>query len=193
MFRKFTRGFTVGFGLLFCFSSTAFAQSLVIGDGGAQECYYSVKHGDPGRTSTIKKCKLALRDPHLSKQDEAATHVNLGILLMRDNKYDDARAQYKKAIEMQPKLSEAYINYAANLIYIGDFEEAVMASNKGIELGTKKMPEALFNRAMAYDHLKQYNKAYGDLKKALELRPDWKPALRAIGNYEVATKNGSQG
>lgn len=177
--------FTLSLGVALGLSTAAFAQSLVIGDGGAQECYYSVKHGDPGRASTIKDCKIALQDPHLSKKDEAATHVNLGILLMRSKQFDASRAQYERAIEMQPKLSEAYINYAANLIYLGDFEDAIAACNKGIELGTKKMPEALFNRAMAYDNLKRYDKAYTDLKKALALRPDWAPALRAIDNYEV--------
>jgi len=176
---------TLSLGLALSFAGTAFAQSLVIGDGGAQECYYSVKHGDPGRALTIKNCKTALKDPHLSKKDEAATHVNLGILLMRSKRYDASRAHYERAIKMQPKLSEAYINYAANLIYLGDFEDAITACNKGIELGTKKMPEALFNRAMAYDNLRRYNEAYADLKKALSLRPDWGPALRAIDNYEV--------
>lgn len=185
--------FTLGLGLALCFSNTAFAQSLVIGDGGAQDCYYSVKHGDSGRASTIKACKMALRDPHLSKKDEAATHVNLGILLMRSKQYDASRAQYKRAIAMQPNLSEAYINYAANLIYLGDFEDAIIASNKGIKLGTNKMPEALFNRAMAYDNLRQYNEAYADLKKALALRPDWKPALRAIDNYEISENPVSEG
>jgi len=186
MFGKFTLGLALGTGLALCFSGAAFAQSLVIGDGGAQECYYSVKHGDPGRTSTIKNCKLALRDPNLSKKDEAATHVNLGILLMRAQQYDASRTHYKRAIEMQPNLPEAYINYAANLIYLGDFEDAITASNKGIDLGTKKMPEALFNRAVAYDNLKRYNEAYRDLKKALAIRPNWKPALKAIDNYEIA-------
>lgn len=189
MFTKFT----LGLGLAFSFSGTAIAQSLVIGDGGAQECFYSVKHGDMGRASTIKKCKEALKDPHLSIEDEAATHVNLGILLMRSKQYDASRTQYKRAIKMQPKLSEAYINYAANLIYLGDFQEAITASDKSIELGTKKLPEALYNRAMAYDNLRQYNEAYADLKKALALRPDWKPALRAIDNYDISTDTKQNG
>jgi len=193
MLMKFTLGLVSSLGLALTFSGTAFAQSLVIGDGGAQECYYSVKHGDMGRVSTLKKCKEALKDPHLSIKDEAATHVNLGILLMRSKRYDASQTHYKRAIEMQPNLSEAYINYAANLIYLGDFEDAITASDKSIELGTKKMPEALYNRAMAYDNLRRYNEAYTDLKKALALRPDWKPALRAIDNYEISTdtkKNG---
>ncbi len=190
---RFIIGVGFSFGLLICSSNPAFSQSLVIGDGGAQECYHNVKHGDPGRATTIKACKLALRDPNLSKADEAATHVNLGILLMRAKQFKASRVQYDKAIALQPKLSEAYINYAANLIYLGEFQEAIIASNKGIELGTKKMPEALFNRAMAYDNLHKYNEAYSDLKKVLSLRPSWKPALRAIDNYEISTKPASRG
>ncbi len=172
---------------------TASAQSLVVGDGGAQECYYSVKHGDPGRASTIKNCKKALRDPNLSMKDEAATHVNLGILLMRTKNFEAARDQYEKALAMRSDLPEAHINYAANLIYLGDYSQAVKSATTSIELGTKKMPEALFNRAMAYDNLKQYNEAYADLKKALNLRPNWKPALSAIANYEVAPQTKQQG
>ncbi len=178
----------IGFSFAVSFTNTALAQSLVIGDGGAQECYYNVKHGDPGRASTINKCKSALQDPHLSKSDEAATHVNIGILLMRTKAFSQAREQYEQAIQMQPKLAEAYINYAANLIYMGDFRAAITASNKGIELGTNKMPEALFNRAMAYDNLNRYNEAYRDLKKALTLKPNWAPALRAIDNYDITPK-----
>jgi len=183
----------VSFGFLLGISHTASAQSLVIGDGGAQECYYSVKHGDQGRASSIKTCKKALRDPNLSVQDEAATHVNLGILLMRTKNYEGARNQYERALSMRSDLPEAHINYAANLIYLGDFAQAVKSATTSIELGTKKMPEALFNRAMAYDNLKQYNEAYADLKKALNLRPDWQPALSAIANYEVTTKTKQQG
>ncbi len=167
------------------FAHIATAQSLVIGDGGAASCYYSVKHGDPGRATTIKTCKEALQDPNLSRKDEAATHVNLGILLMRTKNYVAARGQYEKALAMRSDLPEAHINYAANLIYLGDFTQAVKSATTSIELGTKKMPEALFNRAMAYDNLKNYDLAYADLKKALKLRPHWQPALSAIANYEV--------
>ncbi len=149
-------GIMAGFGLsvgIFVFfavlPANASAQALVIGDGGAQECYYNVKHGDPGRASTIKNCKQALRDPNLSLKDEAATHVNLGILLMRAKNYEAARAQYEKALSMRSDLPEAHINYAANLIYLGDFNQAVRSATTSIEMGTKKMPEALFNRAMA--------------------------------------------
>lgn len=170
-----------------CISQTALAQSLVLGNGKANACYLSVRHGDQGRVSTIRTCEEALGGFDISHKDKAATHVNLGILYMRAGNNVEARKHYDMAINMTPNLPEAYINNGAALIYMGRHEQAVEAINKAIGLGTKKMPEALFNRAMAYDHLKKYDHAYKDLKQALVLRPDWKPALRAIDNYEVTT------
>ena len=89
---------------------------------------------------------------------------------------------------MGPDIPEVHINLSAKHIYTGDYNAALDSVNKAIDLGTDKMPEALFNRAMAYDHLKKYDLAYRDLKKALEMRPDWQPALNAIDNYEVVSK-----
>ncbi len=168
-------------------SQTAFAQSLVLGNGRANACYLSVRHGDTGKATTIRACTEALNDFDLSREDKAATHVNLGILYMRAGNNAVAREHYDAAIAMTPNLPEAYINNSAALIYMGEHKAAIKAVNKAIELGTHKMPEALFNRAMAYDHLKQYDNAYKDLKQALVLRPDWQPALRAIDNYDITT------
>lgn len=164
---------------------TAFAQAMVLGKSKASECYQRTKTSMTGQSVNIKLCKQALYEGGLTKSDKAATHVNLGILLMRAKRNAEARKHYEKAIAMTPDLPEAYINNSAALIYMGEYHAAVTAIDKAIDLGTTKMPEALFNRAMAYDHLKNYNRAYADLKKALELRPSWAPALSAIDNYEV--------
>ena len=167
------------------FVSTASAQVTVVGGGAAKDCYHSVKHGDPGRIGTIKSCEGALEEYSLGLKDRAATHVNIGILYMRRKDYDKSEEHYAKALKMGGGIAEVHINLAANFIYTGRYDEAVTSANKAIEIGTTKMPEVLFNRAMAYDHLERYNEAYNDLKKALELRPDWPPALNAIDNYEV--------
>ncbi len=164
---------------------TAFAQAMVLGKSKASECYQRTKTSMSGQAVNIKLCKQALSEGGLTKSDNAATHVNLGILLMRAGRNAEARKHYEKAISMTPDLPEAYINNSAALIYMGEYSAAVIAIDKSIELGTTKMPEALFNRAIANDHLKNYSRAYADLKKALELRPDWAPALSAIDNYEV--------
>jgi len=146
-----------------------------------------VKIGDPGKAATIRMCEEALREIVLSRKDKASTLVNIGILYMRNGEYDKAQDNYARAIEMQPKVSEAYINQGASLIYTGDYKKALTALNTAIELDTKKMPEALFNRAMVYDRMQDYKNAYKDLKQALILKPEWPSALKALDNYVVTS------
>ncbi len=170
-------------------TEAASAQALVLGGGSAQECYQKTKFGDPGRLSSVKICEKALDEDFLNKKDRAATHINTAILYMRSGKYDDAARHYKESITAMPNLPEAYISYSANFIYQGNYTRALELVNKGIDLGTDKMPEALYNRSIAYDRMKNYKLAYKDLKRALELRPDWEPASKAIEKY-VVVKNG---
>ena len=130
----------------------------------------------------------------ISARDKAATHVNIGILHMRAKRYDRAAAHYQTAIAMRPDLPEAHINYGANLIYQKHFHKAIEQINIALDLGTRKLPEAYYNRAMAYDNLKRYDDAYRDLQSALKHRPEWPPAVRALSNYElVAAVKKNQG
>ncbi len=161
------------------------AQSVVIGNSTAQICYMSVKFGDPGRATTIKSCKKALKDIHLSHKDKAATHVNIGILYMRSGDNEQAQKAFSAATTLRPNLAESYINYAASLIYTGDYDGALKAANTSIELGSNKMAEALFNRAIIYDYLRRDDDAYADFKQALVLRPNWQRARRALDKYDV--------
>ena len=172
---------------------SAFAQSIVFGDGAAKACYYDVKTGNPGSFDAIKTCRHALRSKDTLPRDIPATHVNLGILYMRSGQYKKARDQYEQAIALKPELAESYINYAADLIYLGQPKQAIAAASKALELGTDKRPEALYNRALAYDRLERYDAAYQDLKRALKLKPGWKPALKAIDNYEVVPAGRREG
>jgi len=178
------------FALILAVSMTvaASAQVFVHGNGLAQACYMSAKTGNPGHKSAIRECENALQNVSLTRKDEAATHINLGVLLMRRGDNSEAQSHYQKAIELRPKTPEAYINHGASLIYTGDYHEAISAINTAIDLGTEKLPEALFNRAMAYDGVQDYTRAYKDLKQALTLKPDWPVALKALDNYQVTTR-----
>lgn len=177
------------FASIFSFSvtATASAQVIVQGGGTAQECYMSTKTGNPGRINAIRSCEAALAE-FLPPKDKAATHVNLGVLLMRKGDYADAQTHYAKAIKVQPNLAEAHINHAASLIYTSDYKAAIASIDKAIDIGTEKMPEALYNRAVAYDRLENYKGAYKDLKQALVHRPDWEPALALLSGYQVTRR-----
>ena len=165
------------------------AQIVVLGNGPAQACYLSAKTGNSGTQSAIRECEHALKNIVLSRKDEAATHTNLGILLMRKGDYKTAQIHYKRAIELRPKTAEAYINYGASLIYAEKYQDAISTLNTAIDLGTEKMPEALYNRSIAYNRVEDYKKAYKDLKQALLLKPEWPVALKALENYKVIRRS----
>ncbi len=167
------------------FAQTAQAQLVVHGQGDAAICYQQSVSGNKGSQSAIKTCTEALTQ-FLSEKDEAATFVNRGVLYMRRGDQTKATQDYEAAIEMRPELTEAYINYAASLIMQKKFDESLVMVTKALDdKKSKTRPEALYNRAVILDHKDDYRGAYRDLKEALTLRPDWKPALKLISRYEV--------
>lgn len=171
--------------LAFVFTSTpAMAQLLVIGNGQAASCYSYAKTGNQGSHSAIKTCQAALNDP-IGQKDIAATHVNLGLLLMRKGELEKAEEQYKIALDMRPETTEVYINYGAALIQMNREDEALDHLNKALELNTPRMIEALYNRAIIYHQKEKFSLAYKDLKTILDMSPEFEPAKNFIDIYDV--------
>jgi len=170
------------------FAPAAEAQVIVGGNSEARTCYMRAKTDQAGHYASIKTCENALTNISLNQKDLAATHVNLGILLMRRGDYEKSLRAYERAAELRPELAETHINRGACLIFLSRPEEAVDALSESIDLGTDNLPEALYNRAIAYERLGQVKEAYFDFKKAQELRPDWELPGRALERYQVTSK-----
>jgi tetratricopeptide (TPR) repeat protein len=169
-------------------ATPASAQMLVLGKSQAAECYQRVLMQDQGSQTAKRVCEKALKDD-LAPKDEAATYVNLGVLQMRSGRFEESRDSYTQALKIAPKLPEAYINYGAALFYMGHYDESVDANTQAIDLDTRKMAEALYNRGLAYDALQNYKAAYLDFQKALSLKPDWELAKSALSRYDVKTRS----
>lgn len=179
-------GFTLVLSL--AISAQAQAQVIVHGNSEARACYMAAKTDDAGRRASIKRCETALDDEFLNRKDKTATQVNMGILLMRSGGHESALAAYDRAIELQPELAEAHINRGACLIHLSRPEDAIAALSKSIDLGTKHLPDALYNRAIAYERLGDIKPAYKDFKRAADLRPEWTAPSRALERYQVVSK-----
>lgn len=180
------RAFLILLGL--SLTTGANAQVIVNNPGEAHDCYEMVRDGNTGTSDAIRTCRAAL-ELGLLQTDQAATHINTGILYMRNGEYEESRQQYERAIALSPELPEAYINYGAALIYMYETDQAIEMLTQAVSLEqtekADKLPEALFNRSIAYDRNENYKAAYLDLRRALNLRPDWPPALAAIKRYNV--------
>ncbi len=165
------------------------AQIVVNGNGEARACYQRALTDQAGRKNSIRHCETALRQENLNQKDRAATYVNQGILLMRSQAHTEALASYDKALKIKPKLVEAHINRGACLLFLDRTEEAITVLTMAIETQNDHLPDALYNRAIAYERMGDSKSAYLDFKRALELRPDWGPATRALTNYQVTRRS----
>lgn len=167
----------------------ASAQMVVVGEGAAQSCYQFALTGNPGTTSAIKTCSRALQTDLVSRKDLAATHVNRGVLLMRNGDYEEAIEDYLVALESFPNLAEAYINYGVALYHRGDFEESRKAYDRALEIGSEKDALAYFNRALIYEREDNAPAAYRDYKAAAELEPEWEQPKDALSRFTVTKQN----
>ena len=171
------------------FAGAAHAQVIVHGKGDAVLCYEYSAFGNMGTRGAIKTCTAAL-DQSLSRNDEAATLVNRGILYMRKGDQVSASADYDAAIDLKPDLTEAYVNYGASLIRQRKFDDALEALNMALkDTESSTRAAALYNRAIVFDSKENFGGAYRDLKAALAIRPDWDVALDLISRYEVLPRS----
>lgn len=180
---------TIAGGLTLLLSSHGHAQIIVNGNGEARACYQRALKDDQGRKASVQRCENALTQESLNRSDRAATYVNKGILLMRGGEHAKSLASYDKALKLKPALHEAHINRGACLIFLDRTDEAITVLTRSIETSEDHLPDALYNRAIAYERMGEVKAAYLDFKRALELRPGWTPAERALTHFQVVKKS----
>ena len=99
------------------------------------------------------------------------SYINQGEAFLNQGKYPEAVAEFTKAIELDPKLVDAYLlRGVAYLDGLKKYPEAIADLTKAIELDPK-LVAAYSNRGLALDGLKKYPEAIADFTKAIELDP----------------------
>ncbi len=105
-------------------------------------------------------------------QTEAEQRYNDGEAAQEDGQLDDAVTLYTEAIELDPKLVEAYGNRSLAYLNLGRLEEALDDTTKVIELeptDVSVLASAYAVRALARAGLGRFEEADADLAKACEL------------------------
>lgn len=167
---------------------TAFAQRpvTVFGGGFARDCYEAVRKDRTSSARVLELCNIALEQEDLSRGNRAATHINRGILFMRQQSHSRAAEDFGAALKLSPDMPEAKINLGAMYYYLGDYPAAVAALNEGVKVeDTESRAAAYYNRALAQERLGQIDLAYLDYKAALAIRPDFAPAAKQLERYSI--------
>jgi tetratricopeptide (TPR) repeat protein len=113
------------------------------------------------------------------------SELQLGLTLAETGKVEDARTHLQGLIASDPKDVRSYLAYGSVLSEAKDY--AAMASNydKAVEVigqsPAKNHWSIFFQRGIANERLKKWDKAEPDFRKALELNPEQPQVLNYLG------------
>ena len=104
------------------------------------------------------------------RQIDAEPCVKRGLAYHEKGHYDEAIADYSKAIEISPGYAEAYNNRGVAYHNKRQYDEAIADYSKAIEI-SPRYAGAYRNRGVAYRKNGQYDEAIADYSKAIEISP----------------------
>ena len=102
---------------------------------------------------------------------ELESHYNAGAELSEQGRWEEAIAEYNKAIEIDPNLAIVYNNRGAAYFETGQYDLAIADLNKAIELDPN-LDMAYANRALTYTVLGMDTEAEQDVEIAVQLGID---------------------
>jgi serine/threonine-protein kinase len=107
----------------------------------------------------------------------AAAYYQRGMDHEQHKRFKEALADYSKAIELNPKLRDAY--FSRSSIYSGhppqdkrDYKKAVADLTKVLEIAPKDYA-ARFNRALCHEILKEYDRAIAEYSEVITGKTDF--------------------
>ncbi|MFH1700481.1 MAG: tetratricopeptide repeat protein [Candidatus Zixiibacteriota bacterium] len=104
------------------------------------------------------------------------------------NDYQKAEVEFRNVLRINPRFARAYLELAGIYTDKDDHVKAIELLSKAID-SDKEYSFAFYNRANAYMHLKEYDKALSDYDQAIMLRPLWPEAHYNRGNLFLFGKD----
>jgi tetratricopeptide (TPR) repeat protein len=104
-----------------------------------------------------------------------------------DSNYNQAISDCTKAIEIDPRIAEAYYSRGRAWAMKDDYDEAISDYNKAIEIDPR-IAEAYYSRGRAWAMKDDYDEAISDYNKAIEIDPRYAEAYYSRGRA-LAKKN----
>jgi tetratricopeptide (TPR) repeat protein len=119
--------------------------------------------------------------PPPTREITAVDWYNKGYTLISSGNQRGAVDAFNKAIELNPKYTEAYVNRGVAFGNLGDYRQAIRDLDKAIELNPA-WALAYTNRGWVYSMKREYDKAIEDVNKAIAIDPKDGKAYVIRGN-----------
>jgi tetratricopeptide (TPR) repeat protein len=164
------------------------AGNFTIGSSFGEACYRAAENRDVS-LSAREACDRALStDEVLSQYDRAGTYVNRGILFMHMGHLDRANQDYDRALAIDPRLAEAWLNKGIAQMKAGNGRAALELAARSIELRTNRPAIAYYIRGLAHEQTGNIKAAYADLTRARALAPKWRDPAIELARYQVRNR-----
>jgi tetratricopeptide (TPR) repeat protein len=114
-------------------------------------------------------------------------HFKRGDILVDEGKMDEAAAEFREAIRIDPELAEAHVYLGTILGHQQKLDEAAAEFREAIRIDPD-IAEAHVYLGKILGHQGKLEEAATQLRRAIRLRPD-----SVMGHYQLATTLGAQG
>ncbi|MBN1893474.1 tetratricopeptide repeat protein [bacterium] len=116
--------------------------------------------------------------------DEWRAHLNRGRFLLEHREYALSLSEFRRVIELAPKLSLGWFFSGVAHIQLDSLEKSIGFLEKALEI-TPDDPMANFYLGSVFSQLENHARAVAPLQKAIQGRPKWISAISALASsYE---------
>jgi len=165
-------------------SAPAGAVTMYVLGGPSGECYDAARD-QRGDNQALQACTDSLNQEMLSAEGRASTLVNRGIVYLNRGDVGHAMADFEEAIRLEPTMAEGYTNRGLVLLRQENYQGAITEISRGLELNPVEPEKAYYNRAVAYEELRNIRAAYNDYRRAAELAPAWNVPSEELTRFRV--------
>jgi protein O-mannosyl-transferase len=113
--------------------------------------------------------------------DNTFAHNNLGLALFEKGGVDEAIAQYRVALQINPDSAQAHYNLGLALLQNGNVDEAIAHFQRSLEINPNSA-EAHNNLGHALFEKGSLDEAIAQFQGALQINPDYAEAHNNLGN-----------
>jgi tetratricopeptide (TPR) repeat protein len=139
-------------------------------------------------TKQLESLHLSGFQPFLTASD----YLKQGDALYFEYRYEESIESYKKALEIDPEMVEAWLGISKPLRKLKRYEEAIAANDRAIQIQPSN-PWGWFGKGYALTDLQKHEEAISAYEKAIQIKPDkhyfWRNkgyALTKLARYEEA-------
>ena len=120
------------------------------------------------------------------KRRKADTEIR--VILHQLKRIQPALDDFNAALRMNPEQADAYLNRGVAKITLGQYADALVDIQKGIDLGPSEIALGYYDRAIAHERLGNIREAYFDYQRALKAAPNFQAAATALTRFKVTPR-----